>query len=113
MRLCYIDGGDAYFTERPLTGEGKEWGDDWNDAPYEYNAGTPYYYSKVVKFSGGFEEPKDGHHNSPFSVEDINAGRTPWLWHYGNKEALYAGASVEEFKDYVRRNGGTIWIEEL
>lgn len=113
MKLCYVYNGDAYFTDAPLTGEGMVWGDDWNDAPYEHNAGTPYNYSQMVKFSGPFDEPKDGHYNSPYSVEEINAGRAPWLWSWTKKEALHAGASVEEFKAYVRRNGGSIWVEEL
>jgi hypothetical protein len=30
--LCYIDDDYAYFTEQSLD---KQWGDDWNDAPYE------------------------------------------------------------------------------
>ena len=38
--LCYIDQmGRAYFTTQALS---KQWGDDWNDAPYEHNAETPY-----------------------------------------------------------------------
>ena len=38
-RLCYIDNCWAYFTTQPLD---KQWGDDWDDAPYEHNAGEPY-----------------------------------------------------------------------
>jgi hypothetical protein len=38
-RLCYVDRPWAYFTTQPIT---KQWGDDWDDAPYEHNAGTPY-----------------------------------------------------------------------
>lgn len=37
--LCYVDGNRAYFTTQPLD---QQWGDDWDDAPYEHNAGTPY-----------------------------------------------------------------------
>lgn len=40
-KLCYIDDSKgAYFTTQPLE---EQWGDDWNDAPYEHNAGPPYY----------------------------------------------------------------------
>ena len=39
MRLCYVSGCFAYFTSKDLT---EQWGDDWNDAPYEHNAGEPY-----------------------------------------------------------------------
>lgn len=37
--LCYIDGPWAYFTTQNLH---KQWGDDWDDRPYECNAGSPY-----------------------------------------------------------------------
>ena len=37
--LCYVDGCWAYFTTQRLD---HQWGDDWNDAPYEHNAGPPY-----------------------------------------------------------------------
>lgn len=44
FRLCYVDkerdgATIAYFTTQPLA---EAWGDDWDDAPYEHNAGTPY-----------------------------------------------------------------------
>ena len=39
LRLCYIDSKCAYFTSQEID---KQWGDDWNDAPYEHNAGEPY-----------------------------------------------------------------------
>jgi hypothetical protein len=53
-RLCYISGEHGYhkddsqnwtafFTTKPLS---EQWGDDWNDAPYECNAGWPYLPSK-------------------------------------------------------------------
>lgn len=37
--LCYVEEPWAYFTTKALE---KQWGDDWNDAPYEDNAGDPY-----------------------------------------------------------------------
>lgn len=39
FKLCYINGSTAYFTTLSLD---DQWGDDWDDAPYEHNAGTPY-----------------------------------------------------------------------
>ena len=81
--LCYIEGSWAYFTTRKLS---EQWGDDWDDAPYEHNAGTPNDYSdhdkkdgrepwQIVKvaWDGDFEPPCEGHLNSPWSVEQINA----------------------------------------
>lgn len=41
LKLCYVEGSWAYFTSQPLE---EAWGDDWNDAPYEHNAGSPYYW---------------------------------------------------------------------
>lgn len=37
--LCYISKPWAYFTTQKLE---DQWGDDWDDAPYEHNAGEPY-----------------------------------------------------------------------
>jgi hypothetical protein len=38
-KLCYVKGAWAYFTNKEIK---DQWGDDWNDAPYEHNAGEPY-----------------------------------------------------------------------
>lgn len=46
FKLCYVDDGFAYFTTKPLT---EQWGDDWNDAPYEHNAKT-YAMTNGVDF---------------------------------------------------------------
>ena len=37
--LCFVDKTWAYFTTKPIE---SQWGDDWDDAPYEHNAGEPY-----------------------------------------------------------------------
>ena len=46
-KLCYVDSSEyqaepmtLYFTE--LDDVTKQWGDDWDDVPYEHNSGTPY-----------------------------------------------------------------------
>lgn len=64
---------------------GKQWGDDWNDAPYEHNAGTVYdefvVDKKVVSF--GFDdfvaEPCDGHSNSQWTKKDMIERKVPCL----------------------------------
>lgn len=104
FKLCYVDGNFAYFTTQELS---KQWGDDWNDVPYEHNAGTPYtpcwhresgddcqcdsckrdwnddgtpkWDIKKIAFEGPFEQPYDYHSNSPYSVEMINNGAIAWL----------------------------------
>ena len=59
------------------------YGDDWDDAPYEHNAGS--VYGEFVKghkdVAFGFDdlvlEPCDGEFNSQFCKDDFAARRTP------------------------------------
>lgn len=105
-KLCYVDSEEwsgepitLYFTE--LDDISKQWGDDWNDRPYEHNAGEPYEYDysqpeqgvengrgiypKIdiykIMVAGGYDilTPRTNMTNSPYSVEDINKGTVPWL----------------------------------
>ena len=63
-------------------------GDDWDDAPYEHNAGTVYneyvWEIKEYAFPFGYEvlEPASDWHyggNSPFSKEDMKKRKIPCL----------------------------------
>ena len=62
---------------------GEQWGDDWDDAPYEHNAGEVYdeYVSGItdcyVPFDCFVLEPANGHSNSPFCKEDMIKGKVP------------------------------------
>jgi hypothetical protein len=93
----------AYFTPKPLY---EQWGDDWNDAPYEYNAEIPYddvileteekdglkWATKIDHYdiiqipfavkSFYYKLPKDYSYggNSPFSVDMINSGAVAWIY---------------------------------
>ena len=132
FKLCYIDKDNtAYFTTRELS---EQRGDDWDDVPYEHNAGTPYEPHENIaedwnedgtpkweiyslKFNGyDMETPCFLHNNSPYSVDKINAGAVAWLFGWDNKErkhvSILAGASIEEFKQKVRQCGGKIYILE-
>lgn len=117
MKLCYADDSWAYFTDQPLTGENCQWGDDWNDVPWEHNAGTPYTSSgeKIVKvaWEGPFELPGDYSANSPYSVEMINAGAVAWLirdrHESGPMVVIPAGVSVEEFIEKIESCGGKVY----
>lgn len=69
----------------------KQWGDDWDDAPYEHNADEPYTNEThvimipVKLISSGdivIEFPKDGYINSPYSVDSINHGKCSWVFSY-------------------------------
>lgn len=120
LKLCYVDGAFAWFTSHFED----EWGDDWNDAPYEHNAGYPYgyHYTKLkesvphalikVAFDGPFDRPNSNHINSPYSVEGINAGLVPWLvvWPVKPGKIIRGGATLQEFIDFVERNEGAVYL---
>jgi len=127
FKLCYVSGSFAYFTTRVLE---KQWGDDWDDAPYEHNAGSPYEFQdynkergdepwEIVKvcFEAQLETPADiAGSNSRYSVEMINSGAIAWLtspsWGSGERVSIQAGASIDEFKSLVRKAGGTVYVKE-
>lgn len=121
----YIEGVSdkiAFFT--PYYDEA--WGDDWDDAPYEHNAGYPYDDIWIgdqrvdieilqVNFSAPrsyyVKYPEDyGCGNSPFCVEDINLGAVPWIFgvrgNRGNRESLVirGGITLKEFVEKIRED---------
>lgn len=117
----------AYFTPIPLD---KQWGDDWNDAPYEYNAEIPYDDYKegnerveveivmvpfYIPYDGGWHImfAKDwGGCNSPFCVEDINGGAVAWIFDKERKIAINAGCAPEEFVEKIEKiNEGREYID--
>ena len=61
------------------------WGDDWNDIPYEYNAGTvsPQFVAGYADVSFQFDclvmEPRDGAWNSNYSKEDMMKRKLPCI----------------------------------
>lgn len=89
---------NMFFTDCPIE---EQYGDDWDDAPYEYNSGEPYdsnyingeyiehHIIKVdvpFKYDNGdgvpyyYQLPEDFAYNSPFSVETINQRVIAWLY---------------------------------
>lgn len=119
-RLCYVSGPWAYFTTQDVE---KQWGDDWDDAPYEHNAGEPYepmtergedWAIRKVAWEGPFVTPDEGHLNSPYSVRAINRGwRVSWLqtdeFHEGPPVSIPAGTIMREFVSLVRMAGGEVY----
>ena len=128
-KLCYVDGHKAWFTNNFE----KQWGDDWNDAPYEHNAGLPYdhwseliednedrfkrkYKSHEIKHKVLYFEtadwdevlPCDNFSNSPYSVEAINKQAVAWI--HTDKYNILAGTTIEEFIDIIEKHGGTIYL---
>lgn len=124
-KLCYVEGNFAYFTTQELD---KQWGDDWNDAPYEHNAGEPYTYFpgheredvepwsiEVVAYKCHcLETPAEiAGLNSSYSVQKINKGFTPWLVdrYYDSDVVIPAGVSIEEFTALVQQAGGEVFTK--
>lgn len=126
-KLCYVEGQKAWFTDNFE----KQWGDDWNDKPYECNAGEPYNsWSELIEHKPPIYEKQYKHHpielktlyfetddwseQKPcdmgrFSVEDINKGTVAWV--HTDKFNILAGTEIEEFIKIIKENGGKIYME--
>jgi len=113
FKLCYVETPFAYFTTARLS---EQWGDDWDDAPYEHNAERPYTDKGeiiTVAYTGELLTPADGHSNSPYSVKEINSGGIAWLrspkWSAA-QVVIFAGATLGEFVAKVRSTGGEVYL---
>lgn len=82
---------------------GKQWGDDWDDAPYEHNAGRVYdefiedHEDLAVPFDWEVEQPGDRYNNSPYTKKDMVQRKVPCLTFFkpdGSKRPVYFGDSV-------------------
>ncbi len=123
--LCYVEGCWLFFTTCPLD---KQWGDDWDDAPYEHNAGRPYEWDEYMlkdgctpyviyklAYEGPYEAPCDrANGNSHFSVEQINQRQIAWLLprSWNNKQhvvPVFAGETMSEVKAKIQASGGIIY----
>lgn len=125
-RLCFVEKGIAWFTTcKPFE---KQWGDDWDDAPWEYNAGSPYAWAEyrdvaqydlyAIRFSGPFEYNYENYRNSPWSVKEINRGAAPWLLVRDSDsqllDSIYTKITLSEFVEKVIEYEGVCrlgWIE--
>lgn len=133
--LCYIDQHKrAYFTTQALS---KQWGDDWNDAPYEQNARPPYddreepqkWKITVVAYQHPkYETPADfaiiasegrwePAPHSGYSVEMINRKNVAWLadvWSSREDalEPIFAGTPLSQFLQIIRGTGGKAGVLE-
>ena len=120
--LCYVKESWAYFTTQPLE---DQWGDDWNDAPYESNAGSPYADGRPAN-AGADWEPRweiitiafDGPFEIPYhySVEDINHRAAPWLresWWSADgapRVRIMAGTTLRDFIKAVQSIDGVVYV---
>lgn len=121
--LCYVEDQWAYFTTQPLD---KQWGDDWDDCPFECNSGRPYSHHpgydqgrepwEIVKvaWDGSFYTPGEGHTNGHWSVKAINAGGIAWLrpdpYCSTHKVFIMAGTPLSEFIEKVKSVGGKVYV---
>lgn len=86
---------------------GKQWGDDWNDAPYDCNAGTVYEeYVKCTKdiwfpFDDLVLEPCDGNYNCGYCKEDMIKRKVPCLIVVPYEEYKDEGWLREDFGYWV------------
>lgn len=122
-RLCYVRDNIMYFTDNFKN----QWGDDWDDIPYEHNAGEPYEWvdtlTKEENKERGYghirriaytdnwliKTPNSNYVNSPYSVESINKGAISWLYHE-DIGILKGGATMSEAKKWLR-DVGVLWGE--
>lgn len=107
------------------------WGDDWNDVPYEHNAGTVYeeYVTATLDIAFDFDayvsEPRDGHLNSPWSKQDMQRHSVPCVaalmlgdgtrddWRYEDdfeKVAKHRDATLVFFGDTITYGKDPEWL---
>ena len=125
-KLCYIEGNKAWFTNNFE----EQWGDDWNDRPYEHNAGYPYdNWGELIEDNEDIFKRKYKHHPiklktfyfevhswsdlrpcdmGSFSVEDINKQTVAWV--HTDEFNILAGTTYENFIDIIEKHGGKIYL---
>lgn len=97
----------VYFGEDSL---GKDYyGDDWDDRPYESNAGDVYdefvsaYIDIYIPFSYSVREACDTFYNSPFCKDDFKRG-IPYISIYRDdwcNELAYDICFEKKFEDFL------------
>lgn len=109
-KLCLVKENRAYFVEdfENVTG------DDWNDIPYQCNAGNPYkeFDATVVYFDGDFTTPADMSGMFITSAGIINSLEysIPWIYH-DPQHMLLPGATLKEFIEFVKSFDGKVFVE--
>lgn len=126
LHLCFVQDNWAFFTSLPLA---EQWGNDWDDKPYQHSAGRPYGPKEAksvvgrdwelvqVAWDADLDEACEGDNwERVLSVQQVNAGAVPWLrtsryWR-GDKGAIeiWAGVSLEDFVTLIRAAGGDVWF---
>jgi hypothetical protein len=113
----------AWFTTAPLA---EQWGDDWDDAPYQDNGGDPYEWDAAsgraqweltkVAYDSGLVTPCESTQfgRAALSVKDMNTGIVPWLMtdriDSGPQVAIHAGTTLARFVETIEADGGTVYL---
>ena len=127
FKLCYIKGDWAWFTTQDVD---KQWGDDWDDAPYDCNAGDPYAWRESdkepkwellkVAFISRLNVTGSQIFNSRYCVQDFNRLTIPWLisdaWddeHDRERIKIMAGCTLPDFIARIQGCGGDVYMKVL
>ncbi|WP_250479048.1 MULTISPECIES: hypothetical protein [unclassified Caballeronia] len=113
-RLCFVRVPWAFFTRVALD---RQWGEHWDQAPYELHAGLPdssrIHPILKVAFDGPFFPPDAGRNGHSLSVRELNEGAAPWLRTEGNFHGepvhIMAGVTLRQFHLLVSMAGGTLY----
>lgn len=121
FRLCFVGSGGSYGLDCAYFAKDFDAarGDDWDDAPYQYNAEPPCEDStELVRcaFDSDYAAPADVLYDRAPSVDAINSGAVAWLipsWDARDDlPAIPAGTTFAEFRRLIRAAGGTIFLEQ-
>lgn len=112
--LCYVDPPWAYFTTLPLS---EQWGDDWDDAPYEHNASPPHgpEVVRVAYYSCHSTPAALCRSNSRYSVQQINSGAVAWLAAEFEKDVqpILAGTTLQDFVKIIHASEGVVYFPHV
>ena len=100
--LCFVRGNWAYFKT-----DSDEKPDNWDLVPYTW-VDAPQGYIRL-QFCVEMEQPSDPYPEDccPWSVDQINAGETPWL-KLGNDVGVMGGCPIVEFVRAIFRYDGAV-----
>lgn len=124
-KLCYVEDGRAFFVAAE---PGRVYGDYWDSAPYEMNAGYPY---GILRPSGPPEDIKGdalrvlafdpanvltpeqmfGYNHSTFTVNDINQNAVPWLTEVAWTSAYHDLVRGQENPEQMTLDAGSSMVE--
>lgn len=107
--------------------ETEYWGDDWNDKPYEHNAGEVYsrFVTDILEYAFPCDfdvltPESDWHYhgNSPFSKEDMKNKKCPCIivkklseaeyWSFNDYSSLLGSQEDDVLKIYFNDNYSTL-----